>query len=257
MNRFICLPLAILLSAFFSSAGFAQLSGNDVLNDTIGLSGATLNLRRYVADIDGGTGRAELISMTTQPGSTDLFVVVQTGLVFSVADNGAGLGIANEWFNYNAAINTARDFASNGYALEDPTNAHGGLRSVAFHPEFETNGKFYTSAMVDRPLFIVGQPGDFNYIGVDNAGFDGESLVAEWTYDFNAGEVDASSYRELFRVSMPIFDHPIKQMAFNNFAVPGDEDYGLLYIAHGDGSDQSAVAGGGQNRDDGLAKSSA
>jgi len=35
---------------------------------------------------------------------------------------------------------------------------------------------------------------------------------------------------------------------------PGDDDYGLLYIAHGDASDQSATFGGGENLDDGLGK---
>jgi hypothetical protein len=33
---------------------------------------------------------------------------------------------------------------------------------------------------------------------------------------------------------MPLYDHPIKQARFNPYAKPGDEDYGLLYMTHGD-----------------------
>ena len=43
--------LAVVWLAFFSIDSFTQLSGTDVLNDTIGFSGPTLNLRRYVIDI--------------------------------------------------------------------------------------------------------------------------------------------------------------------------------------------------------------
>jgi hypothetical protein len=37
---------------------------------------------------------------------------------------------------------------------------------------------------------------------------------------------------------MPVNDHPIKQARFNPYAVPGDEDYGLLYLTHGDSNPQ-------------------
>lgn len=77
--------------------------------------------------------------------------------------------------------------------------------------------------------------------------------MAEFTVDTATGEVISESYRELFRVSVPVDDHPIRQIEFNKFAEPGDEDYGLLYIAHGDGSIQSATSGGGL-RNDALGK---
>ncbi|MBX2850228.1 MAG: PQQ-dependent sugar dehydrogenase [Phycisphaeraceae bacterium] len=185
--------------------------------------------------------------MTTRPGdSQSLYVTAQNGAVHRVDENGNSA----LWFDYNASVNAAITNASNGYVLDSPTNAHGGLRSVAFHPEFATNGKFYTSAMVDRPSNAAG----FHYLGNSSSGFDAESAVVEWTYNHGAGQVDANSYRELFRVRMPRFDHPVKQMAFNPYAQQGDEDYGLLYIAHGDGSFQSAIAGGGLNPGDALGK---
>lgn len=223
----------------------------DLLGDTIGFSGASLNLKSYV-DIDALGGGSEIISMTHQPlssGTSPLFTTVQTGVVYATQTVG-DITTTNEWFNYNDAVSVSVSNASNGFTLDSPTGAHGGLRSIAFHPEFETNGKFYTSAMIDRPSGVSG----INYLGNSASGFDSESAVAEWTYDHGSQSVDQTSYRELFRVQMPVFDHPIKQIAFNNLAQPGDEDYGLLYITHGDGSVQSAISGGGQNRDDALGK---
>ena len=61
-------------------------------------------------------------------------------------------------------------------------------------------------------------------------------MVSEWT--LVNGQLDPNGYRELFRVGMPVFDHPIKDLAF------GPDE--MLYITHGDGSVQSATAGGGQ-----------
>lgn len=139
-------------------------------------------------------------------------------------------------------------FANTGLFV-DNTDPQGGLRGLAFHPEFETNGKFYTAFMGERPpsqadrTYISDVP---NSVGVD-------SVLAEWSVDPVTGEVDPDSYREVFRVGMPVYDHPIRGITFNKLAQPGDEDYGLLYIGHGDGSELSAVAGDGLNND-GLGK---
>ena len=225
--------------------------GQDLLGDTFTFSGATLNLKLYSdPPIDN------LISMTTAPrnsGINDLFATTQNGIVFRIAPDGNGGSNFSPWFNYNTGVNLSVSGATDGFVLEDPGGVHGGLRSIAFHPEFATNGKFYTSAMVDRPSSSSVRNG-LNYLGNSTSGFDGESVLAEWTVNPATGLVDNTSYRELFRVQMPVFDHPIKQIKFNPYSTPGDEDYGLLYVTHGDGSVQSAIAGGGQNRDDALGK---
>lgn len=220
--------------------------GQDLLNDSLSFSGEHIHLKKY-----SSIPNNKIISMTSRPGDgTSLYVTTQSGSVYQVDPSGS----PTEWFNYDSLVNTAFTTASDGYVLEQPKSGisvpHGGLRSVAYHPDFETNGKFYTSAMVDRPS----NTSSFNYLGNPASGFDAESVVVEWAYNHNTGKVNANSYRELFRVSMPFFDHPIKQMAFNYHAKPGDEDYGLLYIAHGDGSVQSATVGGGLNRNDALGK---
>ncbi len=245
MRRYVFIFLAMLTAGFTPS----ETNGQDLLGDTIPLTNTFLHLKPYV-DL---SGQGKLISMTTQPsntGNNNLFVTTQSGQVFSVADTGNATGSASLWFDYNSAIQSIIPNANNGFVLDSVTNPHGGLRAIAFHPDFATNGKFYTSAMVDRPTGITG----LNYLGSSVSGFDAESVVAEWTVDPLTGQLAANPYRELFRVQMPVFDHPVKQIAFNPYAQPGDEDYGLLYVAHGDGSVHSAIAGGGQNRDDALGK---
>jgi len=85
----------------------------------------------------------------------------------------------------------------------------------------------------------------------DNAGFNvfTDSTLSEWTVNAD-GEL--ISHRELFRIGYPAEDHLMKQIMFNPVATPGSDDYGLLYIAHGDGT-LGDFFGNGQN-DDGLGK---
>lgn len=162
------------------------------------------------------------------------------GRIYQLTPDGSGGYHTKEWFDVGEAVhdNTGRN-------LNNSNSQHGGLRSFAFHPDFEENGKFYTSIMEDRPRDTenhVYLSNPHNPIGAD-------SVVVEWTVDLSTGKVDESSYREVFRIGMPVFDHTIRAISFNKYAEPGDEDYGLLYVAHGDGSVQSATAGGGQNID--------
>ena len=141
-----------------------------------------------------------------------------------------------------------------GRDLDNSNSRHGGLRGLTFHPEFEDPtsdgyGKFYTSIMEDRPANGTGH----TYLSDAADPINADSVLVEWTYDFGADTVDTSSYREVFRVGMPVYDHTIRQIGFNPHSEAGDEDYGLIYVGHGDGSVQSATAGGGQNSD-GLGK---
>ncbi len=53
---------------------------------------------------------------------------------------------------------------------------------------------------------------------------------------------------------MPVNDHPIKQARFNPYAVPGDEDYGLLYLTHGDSNTQQSTEDYPQFLDNALGK---
>lgn len=136
--------------------------------------------------------------------------------------------------SFQVFLDVAQAFLANGRVLNIESGAHGGLRSIAFHPKYKNNGLVYVSAMENRPR----NPWNHTYLSSPRNHVSADSVLVE--FRSKAGKVDQLSYRPLFRVGMPVFDHPIKQIEFfgNN-----------LYIAHGDGSVQSATAGGGQNND--------
>ncbi len=144
------------------------------------------------------------------------------------------------WFDVADAVSLAT-----GRVLDTTNSFHGGLRSLAFHPNFAVNGRFYTSLMEQRPASTAGH----RYLSDPASPIAADSVLVEWTADPVTLQVDVASYREFFRVGMPVYDHPIKQILFNPFAVAGSSDYGLLYIGHGDASVASAIAGGGMNND--------
>ena len=183
-----------------------------------------------------------------QPRINDLFhangrlyaLVEEDGLIYDVTDGRAPV----VWLDVAAAVR-----AATGRELDTNNRFHGGLRSAAFHPDFLANGKLYTSLMEERPTSGAAH----TYLSDVADGIDADSVLVEWTVDPRSMVADTDSYREVFRVGMPEYDHPIKQIEFDPSAGRGDADYGLLYIGHGDGSVASLTARGGR-RDDALGK---
>ncbi|KAI0562307.1 Glucose/Sorbosone dehydrogenase [Gracilaria domingensis] len=140
-------------------------------------------------------------------------------------------GVVSLYLNVEYAIS-----ASTNRMLDFSNKMHGGVRSIAFHPNFAQNGRVYIAAMESRPT----NPRDFYYLSDAQKPIKADSVLLEFIHDFQTGVPNVFTYRNVFRVGMPVFDHPIKQIAFfGNY----------LYIAHGDGSIQSATAGGGQKKD--------
>ena len=162
-----------------------------------------------------------------------LFVLEeQGGRVFEITGGQSSL-----WFNVASAIQS-----NTGRQLDTANSWHGGLRSLAFHPNFNSNGKFYTSVMETRPAQLT----DHKYLsGGENSVSD--SVLIEWTADTNSAVVDITSYREVFRVGVPSRDHPVKQIKFDPYLSADEVDYGLLYIAHGDGTEEGNDRGGELN----------
>jgi glucose/arabinose dehydrogenase len=105
-----------------------------------------------------------------------------------------------------------------------------GFGFVAFHPEFAENGKFYTTH-TENPT----APGEQTYPGQPLRSSGVQSVVTEWTADDPAADKFSGSRRELFRYRFAGQIHAIQQIDFNPTAEPGDDDYGLLYLAVGDG----------------------
>lgn len=110
------------------------------------------------------------------------------------------------------------------------------MRSIAFHPNFETNHKFYVTLVEER----ASNSRKHRYLFYSSRRAAADSVLLEWRVFPGSKTPNPATLREVLRVSIPVLDHPIKQIAFHGR---------YLYIGHGDGSVQSASAGGGQGND--------
>jgi hypothetical protein len=119
-----------------------------------------------------------------------------------------------------------------------------GFISFVFHPEFATNGLFYTVHIERGP----GNPKTPDFIpigyGVKDATY--HCVITEWHTTNPAANTFEGTRRELLRAAEVVRDltHPIGAVEFNPTAKPGDADYGLLYTS---GSDFGFSNGGGPN----------
>lgn len=209
----------------------ATVSADNPVRTPIRQGNKKVHVRRFAKIPNNASGRPSKLQSLTFRGDS-LYVCTGTsgGLIYKVSMRGE----VSLFFDVNRAMREAK-----GREM-DFTSAHGGLRSVAFHPNFNRNGFLYTSLMERRKE----SPSKFRYFSRTSKLIRADSVLLEWKYSFKDKKVLSSSYREVLRVGMPVYDHPIKQLAFKG---------PFLYISHGDGSVQSAIAGGGQ-KDDALGK---
>ncbi len=196
----------------------------------VGTTSLSIDIRSFVTIPLTASNTVPRLNVLTHINNR-LFVAEETfGKVYEITG-----GNVVEWFDVAAAI-----FQSTGRRLNVINgNIHSGLRSIAFHPDFNTNGLFYTSFMEDRPS----NPALHRYMSDVVVPVAGDSVLAEWRVNRITGRPEPTSYRQVFRVGIPVYDHPIKQIMFRPGARVTDADYGLLYIAHGDGSVQSVSVG--------------
>ncbi|MBS1809017.1 MAG: PQQ-dependent sugar dehydrogenase [Acidobacteria bacterium] len=104
-----------------------------------------------------------------------------------------------------------------------------GLGSFAFHPDFIKNKLAYTTHT--EPANTA--KADFAY--GENMPVKLQWVVIEWTVNDPKARELTGTPRELMRVNVVNVIHGMQEIAFNPFAKPADEDYGLLYIGMGDG----------------------
>ena len=119
-----------------------------------------------------------------------------------------------------------------------------GFIGFAFHPEFATNGLFYTVHSERGP----GNPKkpDFIPIGYGLKDVTYHNVITEWHATNPAADTFEGTRREILREAHVVANltHPMGAVEFNPTAKPGDEDYGLLYTS---GSDHGFSNGGGPN----------
>ncbi|MCC5806499.1 MAG: PQQ-dependent sugar dehydrogenase [Opitutales bacterium] len=112
-----------------------------------------------------------------------------------------------------------------------------GFSSFAFHPEFTDNGIFYT--VVSAPATT----GTATFAGKRPIPGPGGSsrqpshhdVLLGWQADDPGATTFTGNVREVLRIEQPYADHNVGEIAFNPMSRPGDTDYGMLYIATGDG----------------------
>ncbi|MEU8299951.1 PQQ-dependent sugar dehydrogenase [Micromonospora sp. NPDC048909] len=103
-----------------------------------------------------------------------------------------------------------------------------GFGYVAFHPDFKRSGKFYT-VHTEQAALATEVP-DWSQSGTIFHG-----VITEWTASDPAADTFAGSRREVLRIGFGGQVHGIQEINFNPTAKKRDLDYGMLYIAAGDG----------------------
>ena len=117
-----------------------------------------------------------------------------------------------------------------------------GFIGFTFHPEFATNGLFYTVHAEHAP----GNPATPNFIppGFAPSEVTYHNIITEWKATNPAANNFSGTRRELLREAHIVdsLTHPMGAVEFNPTARPGDPDYGLLYTS---GSDHGFSNGAG------------
>jgi glucose/arabinose dehydrogenase len=116
-----------------------------------------------------------------------------------------------------------------------------GLSFAAFHPDFARNGKVYTAHTEARVALTGAKPN----LGPTPARTVVHSVLTEWTFRDPAAATFDGTRRELMRIGFVGTYHNVQQIGFNPTAKTGDEDYGLLYLAVGDGGAVNTAADDG------------
>jgi len=121
------------------------------------------------------------------------------------------------------------DFAELVPELHHKTGLGSGLGSVAFHPEFNTNGKFYTTHVESLDPSVLKEDLPQNQrIGWTSG------VLTEWTATNPQADRFRGTRRELLRIALPTAFHGLQDIAFNPNCRKGESDYGLLYVCLGE-----------------------
>jgi hypothetical protein len=119
-----------------------------------------------------------------------------------------------------------------------------GFICFVFHPDFASNGLFYTV----HSETAQGNPKapDFIPIGYGLKDVTYHNVISEWHATNPAANTFAGTRREILRDSHVVANltHPMGALEFNPTAKRGEPDYGLLYTS---GSDHGFSNGGGPN----------
>jgi glucose/arabinose dehydrogenase len=185
---------------------------------------------------------------------SDIAVVIEDDLVLPAsADRGprarinhirtAGDGTGRRFVNdlrgrlfvvEDAGVSTYLDLAAEMPAFADAPGLGSGFGSFVFHPEFVSNGRFYT---VHTEPAGSGSPDMAGPSTIDPVM---QGVITEWRAEDPLAGTFAGTSREILRIEFPGTIHGIQEIAFNPLASPGSADYGMLYIGVGEGGSVNA-----------------
>lgn len=142
------------------------------------------------------------------------FIADQRGVLYAV--------IANTPQTYLDLKGVMKNFIDNpGYGS--------GLGSFAFHPDFDRNGRLYTTHT--EPA----KSAHADFAIPDSIPAALQWVLTEWIATDPKANLFSGTHRELMRVDMVTHVHGFQEIAFNPIVNPGDPDYGKLYVGIGDG----------------------
>ena len=111
-----------------------------------------------------------------------------------------------------------------------------GLGSFAFHPDFLSNGLFYTTHAEITPSKPAINEAWYEKVAIPDKGTPPLYWVlSEWRATNPASDRFAGARREVLRLKTPTTAHGCQDIAFAPVADRNDPDYGLLFIGVGDG----------------------
>jgi len=201
-----------------ASVAIAQTQVADPLSNEIPTSSLGVKLeKQFRVPSSGSNPNTRIISLREpDDGTGRLFVADQRGELWVSVD---GMSTPTLFVDLSSEFS---DFV-------DSPGLGTGFASFDFHPDFATNGKFYTahsdaanSKTADVPL-----PAG----GTEKL----QGVVTEWTVNNPSANTWSGTRRELLRVEIVGTLHGMQEISFNKSAKQGDDDYGMLYIALGDG----------------------
>lgn len=139
------------------------------------------------------------------------------------------------WVITNGVVSEYADLDVVFPAFKDSPGLGTGFTSFAFHPDFASNGIFYTAHSENSGS------GTADFVNPVVTPIALQGVVTEWTATTPAASTFSGTRREILRVDIPGTIHGMQEIAFNPNAQSGDAEYGKLYICIGDG--QSTISG--------------
>jgi glucose/arabinose dehydrogenase len=217
----------------FSYTVTTTFSPANPITNTVATSTLAIELDEIV------TGLVSPVWGTTAPNNDDhLYIVDQVGKIIrlDLTDNSS-----TEFFDVSARLVTLGAFGP-------MTFDERGLLGLAFHPNYQSNGLFYT--YTSEPISGIA---DFSTLGVGETA-NHQSVIAEWQVNdpvATTPSVDVNSRRELLRIDQPQFNHNSGNLAFGPvgdlFIGLGDggnaDDEGDGHGVNGNGRDNTTILG--------------